>query len=141
MQIQQISNLNNQTYQGRVAIVGDLSAQPTKLVREAVESLKNRFKNSDYDLFIKQDYNKNRLNLIVTREKDFEKPNKIKGKATISTLETNPDILDTASDYARVNYENQVEAKKIIKPEFKEKCNEFFKKLGNKLFEIITDED
>ena len=141
MQIQQISNLNNQTYQGIVAIVGDLSAQPTKLVREAAESLKNRFKNSDYDLFIKQDYNKNRLNLIVTREKDFEKPNKIKGKATISTLETNPDILDTASDYARVNYENQVEAKKIIKPEFKEKCNEFFKKLGNKLFEIITDED
>ena len=141
MQIQQISNLNNQTYQGRVAIVGDLSAQPTKLVREAAESLKNRFKNSDYDLFIKQDYNKNRLNLIVTREKDFEKPNKIKGKATISTLETNPDILDTASDYARVNYENQVESKKIIKPEFKEICNEFFNKLGNKLFEIITDED
>lgn len=129
MQIQQISNLNNQTYQGRVAIVGDLSAQPTKLVREAAESLKNRFKNSDYDLFIKQDYNKNRLNLIVTREKDFEKPNKIKGKATISTLETNPDILDTASDYARVNYENQVEAKKIIKPEFKEKCNDFSKNL------------
>lgn len=137
MQIQQISNSNNQTFQGRVAIVGDLSAQPTKLVREAAESLKNRFKNSDYDLFIKQDYNKNRLNLIVTREKDFEKPNKIRGKATISTLETNPDVLDTASDYARTSYENQIDTK----PSFKEKCNEFFKKLGNKLFEIITDED
>ena len=54
---------------------------------------------------------------------------------------SNPDVLDTASDYARVNYENQVDAKKIIKPDFKEKCSEFFKKLGNKLFEIMTDED
>ncbi|PWL81052.1 hypothetical protein DBY21_00190 [Candidatus Gastranaerophilales bacterium] len=141
MQIQQISNSNNQTFQGRVAIVGDLSAQPAKLVRKAAENLKTRFKNTDYDLFIKQDYKNNRLELIVAREKDFEKTNKIRGKATISTLETNPDVLDTASDYARVNYENQVDAKKIIKPDFKEKCSEFFKKLGNKLFEIMTDED
>lgn len=40
MQIQQISNSNNQTFQGRVAIVGDLSAQPAKLVRKAAENLK-----------------------------------------------------------------------------------------------------
>ena len=139
--MQAISNSNNQTFQGRVAIVGDLSAQPTKLVRKTAEDLKTRFKNTDYDLFIKQDYKNNRLELIVARGKDFEKTNKIRGKATISTLETNPDVLDTASDYARVNYENHVDAKKIIKPDFKEKIKEFFKKLGNKLFEIITDED
>lgn len=139
--MQAISNSNNQTFQGRVAIVGDLSAQPTKLVRKTAEDLKTRFKNTDYDLFIKQDYKNNRLELIVAREKDFEKTNKIKGKATISTLETNPDVLDTASDYARINYENQVDAKKFIKPDFKEKINEFFNKLENKLFKIMLDED
>ncbi len=139
--MQAISNSNNQTFQGRVAIVGDLSAQPTKLVRKTAEDLKTRFKNTDYDLFIKQDYKNNRLELIVAREKDFEKTNKIKGKATISTLETNPDVLDTASDYARINYENQVDAKKFIKPDFKEKINEFFNKLENKLFKIMIDED
>ena len=139
--MQAISNSNNQTFQGRVAIVGDLSAQPTKLVRKTAEDLKTRFKNTDYDLFIKQDYKNNRLELIVARGKDFEKTNKIKGKATISTLETNPDVLDTASDYARINYENQVDAKKFIKPDFKEKINEFFNKLENKLFKIMIDED
>lgn len=139
--MQAISNSNNQTFRGRVAIVGDLSAQPTKLVRKTAEDLKTRFKNTDYDLFIKQDYKNNRLELIVAREKDFEKTNKIKGKATISTLETNPDVLDTASDYARINYENQVDAKTFIKPDFKEKINEFFNKLENKLFKIMIDED
>lgn len=74
MQIQ--NNKNNQTFKGGVAIVGELSAVPCKHVRKVAPELKSLMKNKNFDLFIKENFERNDIVFTVQKSNDYGKKNK-----------------------------------------------------------------
>ena len=81
----QIQNLqNNQTFKGRVAIIGELSALPCKHVRRISPELKNLVKDKHFDLFIKEDYERNVIEFSAQKPTDFGKNNKPISKYELS---------------------------------------------------------
>ena len=74
MQIQ--NNKNNQTFKGGVAIVGELSAVPCKHVRKVAPELKSLMKNKNFDLFIKEDFERNDIVFTVQKSNHYGKKNK-----------------------------------------------------------------
>lgn len=74
MQIQ--NNKNNQTFKGGVAIVGELSAVPCKHVRKVAPELKSLMKNKNFDLFIKEDFERNGIVFTVQKSNHYGKKNK-----------------------------------------------------------------
>jgi len=74
MQIQ--NNKNNQTFKGGVAIVGELSAVPCKHVRKVAPELKSLMKNKNFDLFIKEDFERNGIVFTVQKSNYYGKKNK-----------------------------------------------------------------
>lgn len=81
----QIQNLqNNQTFKGRVAIIGELSALPCKHVRRISPELKNLVIDKHFDLFIKEDYERNVIEFSAQKPTDFGKNNKPISKYELS---------------------------------------------------------
>ena len=81
----QIQNLqNNQTFKGRVAIIGELSALPCKHVRRISPDLKNLVIDKHFDLFIKEDYERNVIEFSAQKPTDFGKNNKPISKYELS---------------------------------------------------------
>ena len=74
MQIQ--NNKNNQTFKGGVAIVGELSAVPCKHVRKVAPELKSLMKNKNFDLFIKENFERNDIVFTVQKSNHYGKKNK-----------------------------------------------------------------
>ncbi len=135
MQVQNISSTNNnpQTFQGRVCIVNDLSAVPTKYVRANLKTLQELIADKNFDLFIKQKHKKDTISIIAQKGEDYYKG---KNNFTEITFNKNADFYKYAAKGVIEDYE------KLPKPaSLQEKCSNFFKKLGKKLFEIMTDED
>lgn len=125
------TNSNQQTFKGKVIIDGDLSAIPTKMVRQSAQNLKKMFEQKDYDLFIKQDYKRNKIVFTVTTEKDYNKQNNFPGIADIEANETTKNVYETAAKFASYDYKNSMWNKLFINPPkttFIEKLKKYFNK-------------
>lgn len=70
------NNSNNQSFNGRVAIVGDLSAEPCRRIRNISTELKNIIKDKPFDLFIRENHKEYNLSFIAQKPYHFGKKNK-----------------------------------------------------------------
>ncbi len=141
MQVENISstNKNLKAFQGRVAIVGDLSAIPAKAVREAAPNLKKLFADKPYDLYIKENYNYNCIDFIVENPKNF-------GRKTPDFIYTipkkdkerlkDPNAYYSTAENAIINYERRIHDNSLGV-----KLKKFFKNLGQKFKEALQDEN
>ncbi len=84
------NSLNNQSFNGKIAIVGDLSAEPCKYVRKILPPLKRMIKDKPFDLFIKEDYKENSINFIAQKPHHFGKKNKPISEYSVSKNISSP---------------------------------------------------
>lgn len=90
MQVQTISNSTNQNFTGKVEILGDLSYNPCRYVRQAYDSMQELIKDKPFDLFIKQNHKENTLSMIAKKSEHLGKPDK-------------PFIRNSISDVSRMD--------------------------------------
>ena len=78
MQIPAISatQSNNQSFQGKVNIVNDLSYLPCKYVRTAYDSISKMVEDKPFDIFIKQNHKDKSLSFIAKRPEHVGLKNK-----------------------------------------------------------------
>lgn len=141
MQIRPISNSSNnyQTFQGKINIESELSYLPTKLVRQAYNNMSEMLKNKEYDLFIRQVYPENKIEMTVQREKDLLKGKKLYSRVYIANNENvKKNLYESVTEYLVHDFD-----KKLVKNSepFGQKCKKFFDKLGQKFIKIMQDED
>ncbi len=142
MQVQTISNsqLNNQTFQGKIEILGDLSYNPCRYVRKAYNSMQELIKDKPYDLFIKQNHKDRTVNIYAVKSEDLLKKNKLFTKNEISAMsddgQATTDLYISVAKNTIENYE------KLPKPTtFKQGCSKFLKNLGNKVLNALQDKE
>jgi len=78
------NNLNNQSFNGRIAIVDELSAEPCKYVRKILPRIKSLIQDKPFDLFIKENYKDNNISFIAQKPHHFGKKNKPISEYTVS---------------------------------------------------------
>ena len=141
MQIQPISNSsnNNQTFQGKISIENELSYLPSRLVRQAYNNMSEMLKNKEYDLFIRQVYPENKIEMTVQREQDLIKGKKLYSRVYIANNENvKKNLYESVTEYLV----NDMDKKLANRPKtFKEKCLNVFDKLSQKFIKIMQDED
>ena len=142
MQVPAISNVqsNNQTFQGRINIVNDLSYNPCRYVRKAYDSISKELGDKPFDLFIKQDYKTNSLLFIAQKMQHAGRKNKPFVKNVIANAQELDQGEYTTDLYAAVaretiNSYNDKFASKTVN------VKEFFKNIGNKFLKSLQDED
>lgn len=64
MQIHQISD--SRSFTGKLYVVNKLSKKPAQCILKEKSNLLELIKKEKFDLFIKQDYSKNKINIIAT---------------------------------------------------------------------------
>ena len=142
MQVPAISNVqsNNQTFQGRINIVNDLSYNPCKYVRKAYDSISKELCDKPFDLFIKQDFKGDSIVFVAQKMQHAGRKN----KPFIKNIITNAQALDqgdsTTDLYAAVaretiNSYNDKFASKTVN------AKEFFKNVSNKFLKSLQDAD
>ncbi len=92
------NNSNNQSFNGRVAIVGDLSAEPCRRIRNITPYLKKFIKDKPFDLFIKENYEKKHLSFISQKPYHFGKKNKPISEYSVSK--------NVGAPYTEIDIEN-----------------------------------
>lgn len=129
------NNKNNQSFNGRVAIDGELSALPCKHVRRISSNLKTIMAEKPFDLFIKEDHKNDTILFIAQKTKDFGKTDKPKFQNTLSkdlnyySEEAADDIyLATAKDTIDCYEEMNAKQQKTMFSKFKNVINKIFKK-------------
>ena len=129
------NNKNNQSFNGRVAIDGELSALPCKHVRRISSNLKTIMAEKPFDLFIKEDHKNDTILFIAQKTKDFGKTDKPKFQSTLSkdlnyySEEAADDIyLATAKDAIDCYEEMNAKQQKTMFSKFKNVINKIFKK-------------
>lgn len=138
MKVEHISNsLYNTNFQGGINIVGDLSAIPARQVKNSVPKLKQLFENKNYDLFITQDYAKNKLIFRAQKSGHFGKKNNPYAETFLSAarVDGSSDLYYSVAKYVAKKYEKLPENNT-----FGAKCKDFFAKLGRKFMQIMQDE-
>lgn len=142
MQVPAISNVqsNNQTFQGRINIVNDLSYNPCRYVRKAYDSISKELGDKPFDLFIKQDYKTNSLLFIAQKMQHAGRKNKPFVKNVIANAQELDQGEYTTDLYAAVaretiNSYNDKFASKTVN------AKEFFKNVSNKFLKSFQDED
>lgn len=136
--MQTISN-SKQNFQGRVAIVGDLSAIPSKAVRQAAPNLKKLLADKPFDLFIKENYNYNCIDFIVQKPQNFGRKTPdyiyIIPKKNKESLKDPKKYYETAEN-AITNHE-----RRLGNNSFSAKVKKLFKNLGQKFKEALQDDN
>lgn len=128
MLVQNISNTQN--FQGGITILKDNMS--TSLRKSLSGSLKNiDLGNKAYGLTIKNEPDGDFLSIVASNN---SKKNEKKYTVLVHRLMQKTDILKEAVQDAMTNYE------KLYPTTFKEKCKIALNRLGQKMFEIITDE-
>lgn len=134
MQIQQPNLQNNQGFQGQIHIIqGDLSHYPAMLMRKSYNAISEMIKDKPYDLFIKQNHQKNNVSIIAQKEQDFIRKKGLRAEVVVST---NADIYEEAARHAIHTYDEKA---KLVRPTFGQNCKKFFNKLVDKFLNIVQD--
>lgn len=126
MQVNNISNTNQQNFKGKIVIIDDLSAVPANYVRQHAKQLKSLVKELPFDLFIKQNHKEGTVSVIAQKEKDFIKNNK---KYVKITFDKNDDCYYKSAENAVKFYQTRNK-----KSSFSERIKRKIKNLIEKLF-------
>lgn len=131
MQVQNITNskLNPQNFQGRIDIIpGNLSYEPAKNLRKAYSVLSEMIKDKPYNLYVRQEYKYNNINLIVQKEKNFIRNKGLKVEYVFSA---NDDRFESAAKSAIKSYEE------TLSTSLNQKFKNGLKKIGHKLLQAF----
>lgn len=144
MQIPSISNTQpkNQTFQGNINIVNDLSYLPCKYVRKAYDSMAKMIEDKPFDLFIKQDHKNKTLNFIAKKPEDLGKIKKPFVKNIILDA-PNLDNGQYTEDLYKTVAKETIDTYNTMYPTYTkgEKIKRFFNKLANEIVEAFQDKD
>lgn len=110
------NKVTNTNFQGNIFIFGNLSQKPKQSVEKAQENIKALLNGKGYDLYFKQDYQKNVVNIELKRVvySDFYK----KHNGNVTGFSTNVNIASGSSKYIDAakkvisDYEKNLEQKK-----------------------------
>ncbi len=119
MQVQKITNTNNTpAFNGIIDIIpGDLSYRPAKYVRKAYNTMENLIKDKPFNLYIRQNHQKDTVSVIAQKENDFIKN---KGLRVEYTASSSLDIYDKLAALAVDTYDVMANSQpKSLKQKFK----------------------
>ena len=130
----QITNNNNQSFNGKVAIVGELSALPCKHVRRIAPELKSLMKDKPFDLFIKEDYEGKDILFTVQKSQHYGKKNKPISVFSLSKKlnfysESGADEIYLATAKSSIDYYEKMTPKT---ESFLDKCKNVINKIFDK---------
>ncbi len=132
MQVQNISNQPN--FKGNIILVGEFSAVPTKLIRNAVPKLKELMEKKPYDLFIEQHRSKGVVSVYAQKEKDFMKN---KGLKSLVMMKDSEDFYEKCAEYVIKEQDKKI----LANPTTGQKIKNFFDKISTKFVSVMQDKD
>ena len=132
MQVQNISNQPN--FKGNIILVGEFSAVPTKLIRNAVPKLKELMEKKPYDLFIEQQRSKGIVSVYVQKEKDFMRN---KGLKSLVMMKDSEDFYEKCAEYVIKEQDKKI----LANPTTGQKIKNIFDKISTKFVSVMQDKD
>jgi len=144
MQVQTISNSQpNQTnFQGRIAIVNELSAEPCRRIRNIIPDLEKVINDKPFDLFVTETHQGQSLSFIAQKSKHFGKKNKPISEYSVATNISYPNTeKDIEKFYIAVATDTVSDFEKMLpkKASFADKCKNILNKFCNHFINAITD--